>query len=112
MGEFQGDEMELLAYFEATYVGRRGPVERRRPPCERERWNAASRFPTGSLRANRAIASSHKEFAGSIAQAARPNVARFHASIHTQKNMCCGEIDVSENTPTTDRDLAVIESGA
>ena len=29
--ERQEGEMELLAYFEATYIGRRDPAERRRP---------------------------------------------------------------------------------
>ena len=40
--EFQEDEMVILAYIEATYIGRSGPVERRRPLFERE-WRSWSR---------------------------------------------------------------------
>ena len=110
--ESQGGELELLAYFEAPYIGRRGPVERRRPLFEHEWWNAESRMLTGSRRANSAVESSRNAFAFSIAQANRPNVDRFLESAHTQQNMSCGEIAVSTHTPITDRELAEIEAGA
>ena len=58
------------------------------------------------------MATFHNAFACSIAQADRPNVARFLESVHTQQNMSCGEIAVSTHTPITDRELAEIEDGA
>ena len=104
--------MDSLAYFEETYIGRRGPVERRRPLFAHEWWNAESRMLTGSLWTNNAIESFRDAFACSIAQADRPNVARFLESVHTQQNMSCGEIAVSTHTPITDRGLTEIEAGA
>ena len=67
---------------------------------------------TGALRGNNAIAAFRNAFACSIAQADRPNVARFLESVHTQHNMSCGEIAVPTHTPITDRELAEIEAGA
>lgn len=49
---------------------------------------------------------------GAIAQANRPEVARFPESIHTQKNISFGEIAVAANTPVNGRDMAEIESRA
>ena len=74
--------METPAYCAATYIGRRGPVERRRPPIERDWWVVESRMLTGRLRANNAIASFHNATACSIAKADSPSVARFLKSDH------------------------------
>ena len=110
--EFREGEMDPLAYFAVTYIGRRGPVERRRPLFEHEWWSAESRMLTGGLRTNNAIESFRNAYACYIAQADRPNVARFPESAHTQRNMSCGAIAVFTHTPITDRELAEIEAGA
>ena len=75
--EFQEHVMGIHVYFEATYIGRRGPAERRRPLFQPEWWGAEQRMLTGSLRTNNAIESFHNAFACSVAQAGRPNVARL-----------------------------------
>ena len=49
-GEFLGDEQDLAAYFESTYVGRRGPNGRRMPLFDTAWWNVDNRMRTGSIR--------------------------------------------------------------
>ena len=65
---------------------------------------------TGSLRANNAIEPFHNAFAGSIAQADRPTVARFLEPIHLQQNMSCAAILIPTHETPTDREIAEIEA--
>ena len=111
-GEFHQGEQELVAYFEATYIGRVGPAGRRRPLFALELWDVESRMLTGSLRANNAIESFRNAFAGSISQADRPTVARFLEPIHLQQNMSCAAILIPTHETPTDREIAEIEAGA
>ena len=62
-GEFLDDELEVVAYFEETYVGRRWPNGRRMPLFDTAWWNVDSRMHTGSLRTNNAIAAPDDAFA-------------------------------------------------
>ena len=85
-GEFLGDEKELAAYLEATYLGRSGPNGRRRPLFGTEWRNADNRMHTFALRANSAIEASRNAFACSAVQADRPNIFRFMGEIHIRQN--------------------------
>ena len=110
-GEFLDEEQELVAYFEATYVGRRGPNGRRRPLFDTEWWNVDSRMHTGALRTNNAIEAFHNAFACSAVQADHPHICRFLEAIHLQQNMKCGATEVATQHPITDREMAELEAG-
>ena len=62
-GEFLGDEQELVAYFESTYVGRWGPNGRRMPLFDTAWRNGDNLMKTGPLRANNAIEAFDNAFA-------------------------------------------------
>ena len=62
-GEFQDDEQQILAYVEATFVGRRWPNGRRMPLFDTAWWNVDSMMRAGPLRTNNAIEAPNSAFA-------------------------------------------------
>ena len=89
-GEFLDDEQELVAYCEATCVGRRGPNGRRRPLFDTTWWNVDNRMRAWPLRTNNAIEAFGDAFACSAVQADHPHIGVFLDAVHLQQNMKCG----------------------
>ena len=102
-GGFADEEQEFLAYFAATYIGRRLPAGRRRPLFEHQWWGVDDRMTTGALRTNNAIESFRIAFSRGIAQAGHPTVYRFLEALHLHQNITCGAIDISPHNPNRSR---------
>ena len=93
--KFEDDEQAFVGYFEATYIGRRGPEGRRRPIFGRRIWNVDHRMTLGAHRTNNATESFHCSSARAMSQANHPAVYRFVESLQLQKNIACGAINIA-----------------
>ena len=99
---FAADEVEILSYFEATYVGKKsGPRGDRRaatsPPPLR---NAHDRMDHGRTRANYGVESSRSMNSNFLLQAARPSVTKFMDALRAKQrasNLGMGNIARGES---------------
>ena len=73
---FQEDEMQLVSYFERTYIGavRAGGNGRRAPLFPTPFWDVRGRCDSGFLRTNNAAEGPRQGFANSMVCAGRPNM--------------------------------------
>ena len=84
---FQGDEMQLVSYFERTYIGavRAGGNGRRAPLFPTPFWNVRGRCDSGFLRTNNAAEGPRQGFANSMVCADHPNMWRFLTALKRQQ---------------------------
>ena len=99
---FAADEVEILSYFEVTYVGKKsGPHGDRRaamfpPPL----WDVHDRMDHGRTRTNNGVESFHSMYSNFLLQAAHPSVPKFMDSLHVQQrtsNLDMGNIARGES---------------
>ena len=97
--QFGGAEMELLQYFDRTYVGYTIGNVRRGPLFEVEIWRVGGREDVVITRANNAVEGPHHAFSSGLAEAGHLGVWRFVETLQSQQNI-------------TDKDIADVEMGA
>ena len=110
--EFIDGEQALVAYFEATYVGRPVPNGMRRqmygPAC----WGVESRTHAWPHRANKAAGAFNNAFACTVFQADRHHIGMFMGASHLQQNtQCAATKTVSTKRPIADRELDELDEG-
>ena len=84
---FADDEVDLLAYFENTYVGRPSPAGRRPPLFPIALWNVHDRMAHGYTRTNNAVEGMHNSFSNYLLDGARPTVWAFIEGLKRQQSL-------------------------